>query len=84
MSKPIEVGDVIHGHAGGWFGRDHYSCGRVEAMGSDWLILRTYSGAPVATVQTRNPVGMFVALTEARDVFDPNYCSIGCPNERGQ
>lgn len=37
----IKVGDVIHGYAFGIFGRDHYECSRVEAIGSDWVVVRT-------------------------------------------
>jgi hypothetical protein len=34
------VGDVIHGFAYGAFGRDHYDCVRVEAVGPDWIVAR--------------------------------------------
>lgn len=40
MAKRVEVGDILHGYCGGWFGRDSYGCSRVEAVGSDWLISR--------------------------------------------
>lgn len=36
----IQVGDRLHGHCGGYFGRDHYTCGTVEAIGPDWIVLR--------------------------------------------
>lgn len=40
MSRPLTVGDVIHGFAGGAFGRDHYDCVRIEAVGPDWIVAR--------------------------------------------
>ncbi|MEU6342192.1 hypothetical protein ABZ883_14770 [Streptomyces sp. NPDC046977] len=39
-SRPLAVGDVIHGFARGIFGRDHYHCVRVEAVGPDWIVAR--------------------------------------------
>ena len=36
----IHVGDRLHGYCGGYFGRDHYTCGTVEAVGLDWIVLR--------------------------------------------
>jgi hypothetical protein len=38
--RPLAVGDVIHGFAHGAFGRDHYHCVRVEAVGPDWIVAR--------------------------------------------
>jgi hypothetical protein len=43
------VGQVIHGFAGGVFGRDSYQCRRVEAVGYDWLVTRNESGDPEFT-----------------------------------
>ena len=40
MSRPLAVGDIIHGFARGAFGRDHYDCVRVEAVGPDWIVAR--------------------------------------------
>jgi hypothetical protein len=45
----LVVGGIIHGYAGGWFGRDHYDCIRIEAVGVDWLVGRTESGRSSAT-----------------------------------
>lgn len=38
--RPLEPGQVIHGFAEGAFGRDHYHCVQVEAVGPDWLVAR--------------------------------------------
>jgi hypothetical protein len=38
--QPLAVGDVIHGFAYGAFGRDHYDCVRIEAVGPDWIVAR--------------------------------------------
>jgi hypothetical protein len=40
MPGPLAVGDVIHGFAYGAFGRDHYHCVRIEAIGPDWIVAR--------------------------------------------
>lgn len=39
-ARPLAVGDVIHGFAYGAFGRDHYDCVRIEAVGPDWIVAR--------------------------------------------
>lgn len=39
--RPLAVGDRIHGYCGGYFGRDHYDCGTVEAVGPDWIVARS-------------------------------------------
>lgn len=44
MRNPFHVGDVIHGFAGGAFGRDSYNCRTVEAVGKDWAVTRNESG----------------------------------------
>lgn len=38
--RPLAPGDIIHGFAGGAFGRDHDACVRIEAVGSDWIVAR--------------------------------------------
>ncbi|MFD4788267.1 hypothetical protein ACFWN1_14650 [Streptomyces sp. NPDC058459] len=37
---PLAVGDIVHGFAYGAFGRDHYDCVRIEAVGPDWIVAR--------------------------------------------
>lgn len=48
--RPLAVGDIVHGFAHGAFGRDHYDCVRVEAVGPDWIVARSnhepYERAP--------------------------------------
>lgn len=39
--RPLAVGDKIHGYCGGYFGRDHYDCGTVEAVSHDWMVARS-------------------------------------------
>lgn len=38
--RPLAVGDVLHGYCRGAFGRDHYHCCRIEAVGPDWIVSR--------------------------------------------
>ena len=60
--RPLAVGDRIHGYCGGYFGRDHYDCGTVEAIGSDWLAART----PAGRAFTRAGRNILVELAEYR------------------
>lgn len=65
--RPLAVGDRIHGYCGGYFGRDHYDCGIVEAVGRDWAIFRTttwpnFGDAFAATGET-----ILIDLAEYRD-----------------
>lgn len=38
--RPLAPGDTVHGFAYGAFGRDHYHCVRIEAVGPDWVVAR--------------------------------------------
>jgi hypothetical protein len=59
----LRVGDILFGFCGGEFGRDSYNDKRVEAIGSDWVIVRSegyretypllYSGDPEELCQYR-------------------------------
>lgn len=40
----LKVGQMIHGYAGGTYGRDSYYCRRVEAVGYDWVVTRNSRG----------------------------------------
>jgi hypothetical protein len=40
----FKVGQMIHGFAGGAYGRDSYDCRRVEAVGFDWVVTRNSRG----------------------------------------
>lgn len=43
-SRPLDIGDIIHGFAEGAFGRDSYDCKIIEAVGPDWIVLRDEDG----------------------------------------
>lgn len=62
-SRPLAVGDRIHGYCGGYFGRDHYDCGTVEAIGSDWLVARTPEGKAFSECRPN----ILMTLAEYRD-----------------
>ncbi|CAK7288666.1 hypothetical protein [Streptomyces misionensis] len=47
-TSPLGLGDVIHGFAYGAFGRDHYHCVRIEAIGPDWIVARPDPNHPEA------------------------------------
>jgi len=44
---PLRVGDVLQGFCGGWFGRNSYEDKRVEAIGSDWVVVRDDRNYPL-------------------------------------
>jgi hypothetical protein len=75
---PLRVGDVVHGHVDGYFGRDHYDCARVEAFGADWVVIRTFDG----TAWTGSGAGIVAELEKARSArptgFEGEHSS-GCP-----
>ena len=43
-TRPVQVGDVLDGFCGGWFGRDSYGQKHVEAVGNDWVVAREDNG----------------------------------------
>ena len=71
MKNPFDVGDMIHGFAAGYFGRDSYACRRVEALGPDWIVTRNERGALE-----------FVGGEEVQNVYhfcdDRSFCSDDC------
>lgn len=36
----IQIGTVLYGYCGGYFGRDSYDEKRVEGIGVDWVVAR--------------------------------------------
>lgn len=40
----VRPGLLLYGYCGGHFGRDSYDTKRVEAVGADWVVVRTESG----------------------------------------
>ena len=63
-ARPLAVGDVIHGFAYGAFGRDHYDCVRIEAVGPDWLVARDPDNGRLVFASGRRALGF---LQAARD-----------------
>lgn len=39
--KMVGVGTVLYGYCDGFFGRDSYSEKRIEAIGADWVVVRS-------------------------------------------
>lgn len=48
IDTPLIVGDVVHGFCQGVFGRDHYTCSVIEALGPDWVVVRAPDGLDFA------------------------------------
>jgi hypothetical protein len=72
------VGTVLHGFCGGYFGRDHYNCCRVEAVGIDWVVIRDLEGQGLAFGAGRDIHGN---LAEYRKPCPGEY---GCFHEEGE
>jgi hypothetical protein len=72
VTAPLAPGDIIHGFAYGAFGRDHYHCVRIEAVGPDWIVAREPDrddeGGPSFTSGRRS----LELCQEARDKPCPN------------
>lgn len=66
----LAVGEWVHGHANGVFGRDHYSCAQVELIGRDYAVFRVTDGTPVFATSVN-----FETLERSRDEgFDGDWC----------
>jgi hypothetical protein len=63
-----DVGEIIHGFAGGAFGRDSYECRRVEAVGADWVVTRNGRGEVECATSDRIP-----HRSEGNDL---SYCTL--------
>ena len=66
----FKAGDVIHGFAGGSFGRDSYACRRVEYVGSDYIVTRNERGEVEMAAAEYVPTH--------RAAADRSYCSSRC------
>ena len=42
----LKIGDIFYGFCNGYFGRDSYEDKTVEAIGPDWILVRTESDYP--------------------------------------
>lgn len=76
MAKPLAPGDIIHGYAGGVFGRDHYHCVRIEAVGPDWIVARGTDA---------EDMGVYPSFTSGRSELKTCQTArdLPCPNEHG-
>ncbi len=73
--NPFKVGDIIHGFAGGAFGRDSYACRRVEAVGPDWIVTRNdLNDGPDVDVELA--AGRRLPTKEEAD--DRSWCDVDC------
>lgn len=77
MPCPLNIGDVIHGFAHGAFGRDHYDCVRIEAVGPDWIVARDPNNRDAGPSFTSGRRSLELCI-EARDESCPveGGCSI--------
>ncbi len=65
-NTPLRVGTMIYGYCEGLFGRDSYGDRRVEAIGADWVVLRTedntvelYDGVPERLLEFSYPCASY-------------------------
>ena len=54
----LQIGQILYGYCGGFFGRNSHEDKRIEAIGIDWVVVRdVYSGGEPefgCTVDGRN------------------------------
>lgn len=78
----LKVGDVLYGFCQGEFGRDSYGDKTVEAIGSDWVLVRegrfvhAWNGDPQDLTQYRIR-RCWVCDSE----FDDGVCPNGCDGD---
>lgn len=75
----LQVGSIIHGYCFGYFGRDHYSCARVEAFGADWVVARNIGFSAdegVAIAGTGSGILGECERATTPDVTDYHTCGI--------
>lgn len=73
--KVFAVGDVIHGFCGGHFGRDSYSCKKVEHIGPDYIVFRILNdwGAGGVTIYSGTQEEIYSSLSEYMEKPDSEY-----------
>lgn len=69
----IKPGDRVHGFAGGYFGRDSYTCRTVEYIGPDYVVLRSDNEAPMLA-STRNAELALSKYGERKADYDGQWC----------
>lgn len=74
--NPFKVGDVIHGFAFGYFGRDSYKCRRVEVANSDYVVTRNLNNEIELLTEG------LASVYETRD--DRTYCGFECQSWLGE
>jgi hypothetical protein len=56
----LQIGELLYGFCGGYFGRDSYGTKRVEAVGIDWVVAREEgSGEVVLATPTDSDIEGF-------------------------
>lgn len=78
MKRPLQVGDVIHGFAHGAFGRDHYTCCTIEAVGPDWIVARNDGGGDGNVCALSGSADLEFLINE-RDNPGFSYCDHDAP-----
>ncbi len=71
----FEIGDIIHGFCGGYFGRDSYSCKKVEYIGHDYIVFRILNNWCAGEVMScsGNQEEIFNKLSQYMEKEDPEY-----------
>lgn len=50
LAQMLPVGTMLFGYCDGYFGRDSYTDKEVEAVGVDWVVVRTDWGPEFAAI----------------------------------
>lgn len=76
MAVPLAVGNVIHGFARGAFGRDHYTCAKIEAAGLDWIVARDADG-DLAFAAGEHTLRLLIEVRDEEECPSGEDCRLG-------
>ncbi|MFG2617776.1 hypothetical protein ACGFXC_09105 [Streptomyces sp. NPDC048507] len=82
LPRPLAIGDVIHSFAYGVFGRDHYHCVRIEAVGPDWIVARDPDRDDEGWPSFTSGRASLELCQQARDEPCPNHSPCSLTNAR--
>jgi len=78
VDSALRVGNRVHGYAGGYFGRDSYTCRTVEYIGRDYVVFRvdgsTEDDCGAVLLGTMEATRAARSYGERKQDYDGNWC----------